>query len=242
MMISSVDNNKIKEIRKLKQTKYSKEKELFIVETEHLVNEAYNAGILIEVIKLESNLNCYDVKETLVTENVMKTLTSMPSIPSVIGICSYIEEKKDLGNKIVILDNVQDPGNIGTIIRTAVAFNYNTIVLSSNSVNKYNEKVIRASQGMLFNINIIERNLLMFIPDLKKQGYDVYGTNVVNGIDVRDVNKTNKHAFILGNEGNGVSKEIEKLVDKNIYIDINSDCESLNVGIAGAIIMYEMEK
>lgn len=242
MIISSVDNSKIKEIRKLKQTKYSKENKLFIVETEHLVKEAYNAGILKEVIKLDTNLNVYDVNETIVTNSVMKTLTSMPSIPSVIGICSYIEEKENLGDKIVILDNVQDPGNIGTIIRTAVAFNYDTIVLSSNSVNKYNEKVIRASQGMLFKINIIEKELVTFIPELKKQGYKVYGTNVLNGVNVKDVKDNNKHAFILGNEGNGVSSEVEKLVDKNIYIDINKNCESLNVGIAGAIIMYEMRK
>lgn len=242
MIISSVDNSKIKEIRKLKQNKYSKESKLFLVETEHLVKEAYNAGILKEVIKLETNINNYNVNETIITDNVMKSLTSMPSIPSVIGICFYIEENEDLGNKIVILDNVQDPGNIGTIIRTAVAFNYDTVVLSSNSVNKYNEKVIRASQGMLFKINIIEKDLLTFIPELKKQGYDVYGTNVVNGINVKEVDKTIKHAFILGNEGNGVSKEVEELVDKNIYIDINDSCESLNVGVAGAIIMYEMGK
>jgi TrmH family RNA methyltransferase len=101
----------------------------------------------------------------------------------------YIEDSKNLGDKIVILDNVQDPGNIGTIIRTAVAFNYDTIVLSSNSVNKYNEKVIRASQGMLFKINIIEKDLIKFIPELKAQGYDVYGTNVVNGINIKEVNK-----------------------------------------------------
>ena len=242
MIISSVDNSKIKEIRKLKQNKYSKENKLFLVETQHLVKEAYNAGILKEVIKLDSNSNNYEVNEIIVTDNVMKTLTSMPSIPSVIGICSYIEDSKNLGDKIVILDNVQDPGNIGTIIRTAVAFNYDTIVLSSNSVNKYNEKVIRASQGMLFKINIIEKDLIEFIPKLKEQGYDVYGTNVVNGINIKEVNKSNKHAFILGNEGNGVSSEVGKLVDKNIYIDINENCESLNVGIAGAIIMYEMGK
>lgn len=242
MIISSVDNIKIKEIRKLKQNKYSKENKLFLVETQHLVKEAYNAGILKEVIKLDSNSNNYEVNEIIVTDNVMKTLTSMPSIPSVIGICSYIEDNKNLGDKIVILDNVQDPGNIGTIIRTAVAFNYDTIVLSFNSVNKYNEKVIRASQGMLFKINIIEKNLTEFIPKLKEQGYDVYGTNVVNGINIKEVNKSNKHAFILGNEGNGVSTEVENLVDKNIYIDINENCESLNVGIAGAIIMYEMGK
>ena len=242
MIISSVDNIKIKEIRKLKQNKYSKENKLFLVETQHLVKEAYNAGILKEVIKLDSNSNNYEVNEIIVTDNVMKTLTSMPSIPSVIGICTYIEDSKNLGDKIVILDNVQDPGNIGTIIRTAVAFNYDTIVLSSNSVNKYNEKVIRASQGMLFKINIIEKDLIEFIPKLKEQGYDVYGTNVINGINIKEVNKSNKHAFILGNEGNGVSTEVENLVDKNIYIDINEHCESLNVGIAGAIIMYEMGK
>lgn len=240
MVINSLDNNKIKNVKKLKNAKYMNESKRFIVEGEHLVEEALNAGLLKEVIKLDSNQNEYSVPEILVTDNIMKSISSLPSYPSVIGICDFIKEKKELGNKIIILDDVQDPGNLGTIIRTAVAFNYDTIVLSKNSVNKYNEKVVRATQGMLFKINIIEEDITLFIPKIKKMKYKVYATNVENGTSLKNIKKEDKFAFVLGNEGNGVSKKVSDLSDENIYINTDDNCESLNVAIAGAIIMYEL--
>ena len=144
--------------------------------------------------------------------------------------------------RIIILDNVQDPGNIGTIIRSAKAFNVDTVVLGKGTVKKYNEKVIRSSQGMLFKVNIIEEDLKTFIPRLKDDGYLVYGTDVVAGKDVKNVNLEGKVALVLGNEGNGVSQDIKELVNDNLYIKINDDCESLNVAAAASILMYEMAK
>ena len=151
-----------------------------------------------------------------------------------------IEEDISLSDKILILDNVQDPGNLGTIIRSAKAFNINTIVLSLNCVNKYNEKVIRAAQGMLFKVNVVTKDLKYFIPYLKSIGYDVYGTDVVDGVDVKEIDKKDKIAVVMGNEGQGIEPDIKKLIDKNIYIKMSSDCESLNVAVASSIIMYEL--
>lgn len=239
-MIESKDNNKIKYLRKLQNNKYMMQEKKFIVEGKHLVSEAYKSGVLIETYSL-SDIN-YGVTNYIVSNDVYNSISTLPSKSDVIGLCKFIDENKKLGNKILILDNVQDPGNLGTIIRSSKAFNFDTIVLSNTSVKKYNEKVIRATQGMLFKTNVIVRDLISFIPDLKSSNYTIYGTNVINGINVNSIDKSSKLAVILGNEGTGISNEVSNLVDKNIYIDINSECESLNVAVAASIIMYEINK
>lgn len=236
-MITSINNERIKEISKLNNKKYRKEKGLFIVEGEHLVEEAYKHNLLVEVYSL------YEVdydNSYVVTESVMKKVSSLDSIPNIIGVCK-MKKENSLGNKLLILDNIQDPGNLGTIIRSAVAFNISTIVLSNDTVDLYNSKVIRATEGMIFNINIITKDLFSFIPCIKDE-YKIYGTNVVNGTLLKNVKKVEKYAIIMGNEGNGVKKEIQDMCDENIYIEMNSNCESLNVGVATSIILYELSR
>ena len=234
-MITSINNERIKEISKLNNKKYRKEKGLFIVEGEHLVEEAYKHNLLVEVYSL--NETSYE-NSYIVTESVMKKISNLDSIPNIIGICK-IKNEEEIGNRILILDNIQDPGNLGTIIRSAVAFNVSTIVLSNDSVDLYNSKVIRATEGMIFNINIISRDLFSFVPSIKNQ-YKIYGTNVESGTLLKNVEKVEKCAIIMGNEGNGVKKELQKICDENIYIEMNKQCESLNVGVATSIILYEL--
>ena len=240
-MIESVDNNRIKEIRKLKEKKYRDSEKLFLVEGEHLVLEAYKAGILKTVILCDYDLDI-DVEKILVSEKVMNTLSELPSKVNVIGICRIIDNKIDLTSNVLMLDGVQDPGNLGTIIRSAVAFNIKNIVLSKACVDLYNLKVLRGAQGMNFHLNIIRDDLVSVIDDLKENNYIIYGTDVVNGINVKDVKKDGKYAIIMGNEGNGISPKVKALVDKNIYIDMNKKCESLNVGVSASIILYELSK
>lgn len=238
-MIESKDNKKIKYLIKLRKSKYIYEDKKFIVEGHHLVEEAINSGTLLETYSInECN---YNVPNNVVSSNIMNIISNLPSKPEVIGVCKFIEEKNTFGNKIIILDNVQDPGNVGTIIRSAKAFNIDTIVLSIDSVNKYNEKLIRASQGMFFKTNIVIKDLKYFIPYIKNEGYNVYGTDVKNGVNIKGI-KDIKIAVVMGNEGTGITKEVKNLIDKNIYIDINKDCESLNVSVAASIIMYEINK
>ena len=150
--------------------------------------------------------------------------------------------KNLVGNRVLILDDIQDPGNLGTIVRSAVAFNIDTIVLSKNTVDLYNPKVIRATQGMIFHINIIEKNLTEFISNLKKNQYKIFSTNVVNGKSIKNVEKGEKFAIIVGNEGKGVSNEVNSLCDEFIYIEMNNKCESLNVAVATSIILYELSR
>ena len=113
--------------------------------------------------------------------------------------------------------------------------------LSLDTVDLYNPKVIRASEGMFCHVNIISMDLNEAINIIKARGIKVYGTNVVSGVDVRSVD-SNSYALVMGNEGNGVRDEIQELCDDNLYIPMNESCESLNVGVACSILLYELEK
>ena len=241
MLYTSIDNKKIKNIRKLYNKKYRDEFNEFLIEGEHLVQEAYKKGILKELILEEGTDFKLDVETNYVSSNVLKYISELSNPSKIMGICTKLKEQ-EIGDKIVILDGIQDPGNLGTIIRSSVAFNIDTIVLSKDTVDLYNSKVLRATQGMIFNINIIERDLNSFIPVLKEKKYKIYGTKVNGGKSLKSVEKSDKFAIIMGNEGNGVKPDILYMCSDYIYIDMNDNCESLNVGVATSIILYELDK
>ena len=232
MEITSLDNPKIKLLLKLNQSKYRKKEGLFIVEGAHLVKEAKNLNLLVEAYSV-NDIDGY-IK---VTKEIMKKISNTDTLPTEVGLCKILENNK-LSDKLLILDAVQDPGNLGALMRSAKAFGFEAIVLGEGCCDIYNDKVIRSSQGAIFKLSFIHANLVEFISNLKD--YDVYGTDVVNGINVKEVNNKNKIAIILGNEGNGVSKEVKALAKKNIYIPLNNT-ESLNVSVAGGIIMYVLK-
>ncbi len=238
-MINSVNNINIKKYSKLLEKKYRDQENLCILPGEHLVKEAIKNNLVIEIFLLEGIENIYG-NVTYVTENVMRKLTNLKTIPNVVAVSKKINPKEIFGN-IIMLDSIQDPGNLGTIIRSAVAFNIDTIILGNNTVDLYNEKVLRATEGMIFNINIVKDNLLESINKLKMKGYKIIGTKVDGGIDIKNKN-LDKYAIILGNEGNGVNNELLDLCDNYIYINMNNSCESLNVAVASSIIMYELNK
>ncbi|MCR5483225.1 MAG: RNA methyltransferase [Bacilli bacterium] len=233
-MIESVNNPKIKEYSKLQSKKYRDESGLFIVEGDHLVEEALKKTQAVEIYSLDDSY-------TQVSESVMRKLSSLSTPPNVLAVCKKLEEGELKGN-VLILENLQDPGNLGTIIRSSVAFNIDTIILSKDCVDFYNVKVLRASEGMVFNINIVIRDLNETILELKDKGYTVYTTNVVNGTNLSEVTVPEKYAIVMGNEGNGVTEETASLCDEAIYIPMNKTCESLNVGIATSIILYEFSQ
>ena len=241
MLITSLDNKKIKLYNSLNDSKNRNINKMFLIEGEHLVKEALSIHNLVDILVLENYELDFDIpmEITYVTESIMKKLTRMPSIPKVIGVCKIIDNKDIKGNRVLVLDNIQDPGNLGTIIRSSVAFNIDTIVLSNDTVDLYNDKVIRSTQGLLFHINIIRRDLFDVIKELKNNNYDILGTNVNNGVELNKV-KSNKYALLMGNEGNGLSTELQSMCDKNIYIPMNNNCESLNVAVATSIILYSL--
>ena len=167
-------------------------------------------------------------------------MSSMESPSNVLAVCEKSNSKEIIGNKILLLDNIQDPGNLGTIIRSGVAFGVTTIILSPDTVDLYNPKVIRASEGMFCHINIITMDLEDAINFIKEKGIKVYGTNVNDGIDVKSITDKSSYALIMGNEGNGVKSNIQELCDENLYIPMQEACESLNVGVACSILLYEL--
>lgn len=238
-MIESISNEKIKRYSKLLQKKYRDETGLYIVSTDHLVKEALKQNIVQDIFLLDGYDNRYG-NVTYVTEPVMRKLTNLKNLPSVVAIVKK-RDSKDIKGNVIMLDGLQDPGNVGTIIRSAVAFNFDTIIVGNNTVDIYNEKVLRASEGMIYNINIIKKDLIDSIMDLKLKGYTIIGTKVDNGKKIEDITYE-KYAFIVGNEGNGINNEIFDMCDEYIYIDMNKNCESLNVGVASSIVMYEINK
>lgn len=232
-MITSLENSKIKYLQKLLASKNRKKEQCFIVEGAHLVKEAKQAGLLIEAYALEDKEGYIGI-----TDSIMKKIVNTDTIISEIGLCKMPTSKK-LSNRILILDGIQDPGNMGTLMRSACAFGFDTLLIGEGSCDIYNPKVIRSSQGAIFKLNFIFGSIKEWLPQFT--GYTIYGTDVRNGLTMDLVQKTSKIGLILGNEGNGISEEIQSLNLQNIYIPMQNT-ESLNVAIAGSILMYEFNK
>ena len=182
------------------------------------------------------------VEYYLVSESVLNKLSQTKNPQGIIAICRKKEEKEISSDSVIMLDNIQDPGNVGTLIRSALAFNFYDVVLSDDTVDIYNDKVIRGSQGAIFKVNIVYRDLSEEIKLLKEKGYQVFGTALTNGKTMNSISFPKKSAIVLGNEGSGVRQEVLKATDANIFIDMNKEIDSLNVGVAGSIIMYELTK
>lgn len=239
MLITSLNNEHIKELLKLKEKKYRDLSNTFLVEGRHLVLEAHREKKIVELILEQDELFPLDTNTLYVSSGVMKKLSDLSTPSNVMAVVEKLDEKP-IGEKILILDNIQDPGNLGTIIRSAVAFNFDTIVLSPKTVDLYNPKVVRSTQGMMFHTNIIIREPVSFINELKNEGYKIVGTKVTNGVDVRESRTYSHFALIIGNEGKGMSEELSELCDEYLYIKMNDQCESLNAAVAASILMYEI--
>ena len=235
--INSTTNFRVLQWIKLKDKHKRNEKKLFIVEGYHLVLEAYKSNQLVEVITTDKSCE-FDVPTYTVSQDVMKKVSSLATPHKIIGICRQ-KESTNYGNKILLVDKIHHPGNLGTIIRSAVAFNIDTIVVS-DSVDIYNQKVIQATQGMIFHINIIKASLHDIIVELSKKDYQIIGTDVNEGISLDKFVAKDKCALIVGNEGDGLGEDTLDMCDVKINIEMNSNCESLNVGVATGIILYHL--
>lgn len=239
--IKSLDNKVIKYTLKLKENKYQKEEKKYIIETYHLLEMSLKDleyVFCLSPLELPENITQY-----IVTEDILKKLSSNKSFSKVIGVVKMNEKPLDYSCDILYLDNLQDPGNIGTILRTSLAFSYFNVGLSLNTCSIYNSKVIQSAQGALFNLNF-ERFEIERLKELQKEGYKILVTTLSN--DSMFINEfkrkvNEKLIIVVGNEGNGVRKEIIDIADYKIKIDI-SNIDSLNVGIATGITLFELKK
>lgn len=241
-IIKSINNSYIKELSKLHIKKYREQAEKFIIEGYHLVNEAKAANLLLEVLITKEEERIKGTLNTLVNKDIIKKLAKTKNPQDIIGICKIKKATALFGNRFLLLDNINDPGNLGTLIRTALGFGIDQIIVSSDTVDLYNDKVIRGAQGALFKIPIITGDLITYIEKLKACKTSIIGTALSNGKGLKDMEKSNKYAIILGNEAKGIKEEILKLTDENVKIEIDEKLESLNVAIAGAILMYHFNK
>ena len=242
MLISSKDNEIVKEIKKLKDKKFRKEK--YLVEGLKMLKEAINENQDIELIILKDGINLdFDVsnyKVITVTENIFNTLSDVVTPQGVLAVIKKkVCEKINDADFLVALDGLQDPGNLGTIIRTLDSANINQIIVSKNTVDCYSPKVIRSTMGAIYRVNVIETdNLKDNLINLNKNGYEVLITTLDGKKSIYDIDY-NKKAIVIGNEANGVSDEIKNLDFTKIKIPMLGKTESLNASVATGIIIYE---
>lgn len=248
--ITSTSNETIKYFISLNDKKTRMNAKRFIVEGYHLVNEASKTNLLEAVISSDEKelKKINNVKRYLVNDAIINKIATTKNPQNILGIVKMLDHNitnlvpiiKENKTKLIMLDDVNDPGNLGTIIRTAAGLGYDGIIMSPNTVDLYNEKVIRSTQGVMFKIPIIKANLQEVIKLLKKEKVFCIGTALTNAKDVKHITKKDKFAICLGNEAKGISKEVLDSMDENVIIAMKNDVESLNVSIAAGIIMYEM--
>ncbi len=252
--ITSKENQLIKHIIKLKDKKYRKEYNQFIIEGVKIVKEAINENAKIENIIVSKNaLDSELVKKYLeedlknidyieVPENIFKLISDVEKPQGVLAIVNKENKKQnvDYSNSIMLaLDDIQDPGNLGTIIRTADSIALSQILISKGTVDPYSLKVIRSTMGAIFRINILEcENLSKTLEEIKKKGYDVVVTDLDAKKSIYDIN-LEKKVVVIGNEANGVSKNVKNIANIKTIIPMLGKTESLNASVATGVILYE---
>jgi len=232
--IESDANPTYKELKKIQ--KGIPEKGLFLVEGEDLVEEARkNGAIRAYLFPLDTPAPWRKEPIYGLKEGLYRSLASYQSLPKVMAVC----EKKlseDLGPRLVVLDRIQDPGNAGTIVRTALSFGYTGVLFSPDSVSVYNAKCVQATKGALFSLPVGRYPL----EKLAAKGYHIFST-ALDGKDEKDVSSLPEpFALVFGNEGQGVRKEIAALGEK-LRIEM-SGIDSLNVAVAAGIFLYRFQK
>ena len=251
-IISSTKNEKIKELAKLQTAKGRKKAGLYLLEGEHLVEEAIKEKAPIELIVVSSNrMEDYQylleqtlVKDLLVSQDVFQKLSMTETTQGILAIVKIKNQiEPPCSGRIIVLDAVQDPGNLGTIVRTADAAGFDAVVLGTGTVDLYNDKVIRSMQGSNFHIPVFQANLQEYLPFIKSKGVLVAVTALHR--DSRDytiLQGATAVAIVVGNEGQGVSNEVIELADVVVTIPMFGKAESLNVAIASALLMYKTKE
>lgn len=256
--ILSFNNPQIKTIKKLLSSpKFRQNEKKFIIEGARLCLDAYLSNVkLLKIYFTNKAANRYNeylsdifrnVDKVLVSETVIKHISNTESPQGIICVCEMMDEKTDSNNlfnsnKILALENIQDPSNLGTVIRTAEALGINSIVLSKECCDIYNPKVLRGSMGSIFRVSFLNiDDFGVFINKLNDSGFITYASvPTKNAISITDVNFKNKCAVFIGNEGNGLNKETIDLCSQKITIPMSGRAESINAAAAANIIMWEM--
>jgi len=244
--------NDIKIINSLRMKKYRDQYGLFAVEGFKVVSELLKSTITIKYIVITGSLaNDDKVKELMslaskdnvpvyvVKDKEYNKLSFLDTPPGVMGVGEKLESIIYPDENYLILDEIKDPGNLGTIIRTADWFGLKNIIISKNSVDVYNPKVVQSTMGSLFRLNIaIDQDLNEFVNDLK--GYKIIATSLDGSSELPNL-KNEKYAIIMGSESNGINKELLKLATDLYKIPGEGNAESLNVAVATGIVLSKIK-
>lgn len=245
IMITSVKNEKIKALKKLHQKKYRSQTNTFLIEGAHLIEEALLSSWNTKEIIVSEEVSVPETAQgltiTLVTKQVFKELSFTASPQGIMAVVEMKKESTADGEVLVLLDAIQDPGNLGTIIRTADAAGANGIVLGRGSVDLFNDKVIRATQGSIFHIPIFQADLEEELAHLKQAGYHIWATALEEAENYKMLPIPQKTAILFGNEGAGVKELLLEKADERVTIPIFGKAESLNVSIAAGILLYYLK-
>ncbi|MFH0346947.1 TrmH family RNA methyltransferase [Bacillus vallismortis] len=243
--IESAKNQKVKDWKKLHTKKERTKTNTFLIEGEHLVEEALKSeGTVKEILvkdetkipsALDVSIQCY-----VLSEDAFATVTETETPQQIAAVCHMPDEKLGLPQRVLLIDAVQDPGNLGTMIRTADAAGLDAVVLGDGTADAFNGKTLRSAQGSHFHIPVIRRNLHTYVDELKAKGVKVYGTALQNGAPYRDIPQSEPFALLVGNEGAGVDAALLEKTDLNLYVPLYGQAESLNVAIAAAILVYHL--
>ena len=245
-LITSSDNTFFKLVKKLTNRKYRLKEGLFIAEGIKIVEENTEYSALIINQERESELSSFliDKEYFVVPKHLFSEISSQENSQGILGIYKIPEEKSCFeSNNVIVLDKLQDPGNIGTTIRTADAAGFNDIVLLDGCSDIFNEKCVRSSMGSIFRINFFYKSQEEFLSFAKLNNYSIISTALdEDSINYTQIKLDNKNFIVFGNEGNGISKEILSKSSQKIIIPILGKAESLNVSIACAIILYKIRE
>ncbi len=253
-VITSKDNEVIKNIRKLKEKKFRDDSNEYIVEGIKLIEEAIEENVKIKkIVVCEECIkdNCIEQKLLYqiakydciyVSEKIFGLLTDVVNPQGMLAVIektSSEDKIKYTEDIIVVLDGIQDPGNLGTILRTVDSVGLSQIILSKTSVDAYNPKVVRSTMGAIFRVNIIEaEDLVETLKNMKKHKYKIVATSLAGEENIYEMDY-NKKVIVIGNESKGVSKEILEIADSKTKIPMLGKTESLNASIATGVMLYE---
>ena len=232
MIITSKQNKSFKLWNNLKLKKYRDAHGMFLVYGKHLIDKAKEVQALVEILTTDEIEGM-----TTLTKDLMDDLQQAETYFDMIGVCKKTNPVKN-SPKVLMLDDVQDPDNVGALIRSAAAFGFIHVIVSLKSADFYNEKVIRASKGAIFDVYLERRPLEEAILNFIENDYQII---YADAHESGEVNKSKKTVLILGNEGHGISDSIKALSDQSVHIQ-TENVESLNVSVAGGILMYEWRK
>ncbi|MYL19990.1 RNA methyltransferase [Halobacillus litoralis] len=243
-MLTSLQNAKVKNWKKLHKRKYRNQTGTFLVEGFHLVEEVMKSGWTVKelIVREETEVTLPDdIPYTIVSRDVFAAVAETETPQGVAAVVAKEDYTFTLGSLTLMLDAVQDPGNIGTLIRTADAAGFDQVIVGTGSVDIFNDKVIRASQGSLFHLPVLTGDLTDYVGGLKDQGVEIWASTLENAASYKDLPIPEKAALVVGNEGSGISEELVEAADQQVYIPIYGQAESLNAAIAGAVLMYHLK-